>query len=427
MKKFFSRNCKFGFSLVELMISMAIMGTVATGTLQYFKNQQKASKSMGVVTSRFQLEQFVRNELQKRENLIRSAEWYLGEPYLGGGEVLPERNGELRDCLLGLGVATCKSGIETGFYYRFDKPIAGVPMNQIRPKYLSGPTVAKAKSYAVTDQINRADNCDPKFGKSPGCPIGIVTTFKPFCRQNEANCKKPESMNIHYKIFQFTDSSGEPYKINGLGSQKLATVEGYVSISLAEQGSFEEGKCPAGVPELSRDAQGMPVCSKDACLQGYFLQGTIIYNGKTVALCSVESANQNICPYGSILKGFDGNNRIICEAICPPGHMEVVRANGTVQCKRIDAVKCAPGEVVKKFDDKQDPICVTVSENQCYAVLPNQECNEGSYVKETNPFNCTYKCHQDMSKKGSTSTPYCEESCPAPAPGAPATRKCCWF
>jgi len=402
-----------GFSIIELVVVCAIVSILSLAIVSLTKLSSQAMEQaeykmaiVGESSNVFNLKKDTQSFLKKMRLKSNISACIPYDPDNKLGRSCPVHNDKLfTDRLLtnkifGNSVIDTTKGLSSiDLYDSSGKKIAGTDTN---PLYLDRNGAAFNNTIPLAEQKLRA--------------LFKVTGY--MTRENQAVNADPGAVNFYYKI--------EPNDDNKKAPSIRPIVE---EISIGESWKTASAQmCPTGKIQLGHTVSGEAICvdNKPACpankiQAGYTDSGSprcieyktcssgevALFNGSDVT-CMQVSSLAHPCKNGSILLGFDGNGKPLCQApgkTCGEGYVftgseiesqqclaipkceenQFLSYNGTnLNCQSnnvaLRETKCGPGMINSGLSSVGTVQCRPLVEDD----MPNVECPNGQILSGFN-------------------------------------------
>lgn len=375
-----------GFTLSELLVAGAVMGTVATGGSMTYARYMRANQEMDLKDVMSTLRKETETALTSPQNLVRT---------LGHAE-----NNDFRNCFGSASINANATGIQITKKNAMEVGAAqAANCNATDPdkfyslvlltstgSVLAGGT-ASSKGTRITNTARlltaRGQSCNAGIADSR-CEVEVTTAFRAICppaapgQPPATQCVTPSTAEFFFTIRQL--QTGEFYKrkirypgfnnmINDDGSTRdRADAIRVKALDFMRPDFFQ---CPSGQTFKGFDQNGKIQCGfqENPCIRlGESFKNWIFLGMK-------EDGTVNC------MKPLQGEN--CATAANPLRVLRGVKADGTLDCvdPKISNQGCKDGEVLVRFDEVGDPVCVKSVLGQ---VCPTDKFLAG-YDKEGNP------------------------------------------
>lgn len=205
-----------GFSLIEMMITIAIFAILLSSILALFKNTNKNLLAQRVISNRDFLARRLQNLISNQESLEATARQLLKIKKISDHEA----NFSL--CVLGTKNSKRKctaSKNERQTFRLFD------PVHRDLP---SGGSLAAPVFY--TSEGRKCLANEDIFM----CPFQVITSYKVVCLNDSKECSKAEALTINAEITVRKDSNGNPVPVNPAGHIVLSSKNESATVVLKQ-------------------------------------------------------------------------------------------------------------------------------------------------------------------------------------------------
>lgn len=331
-----------GFSIVELLIAIAILSVIVGGSVTLIRNMESSQRSMRVSHERDLMRLQIERLLSDPDSIIRTIDQTRLTQSLGG---VPAGNRRISQCIFP-DTITCGATNGVREFTLIDR--SNVPQSGGRGLDMHGAP------------------CQPTSANRRTCLFEVRTYFAARCRNAGLPCDQADFLMFYYLIRQRPDaiipqSIGPGYRgttnmcdpqwttcnANTLNLAAVGVAPDAITIRVADLYKDRPSACPAGQVVVGWD-----------------------YDNNNKLICAWQG---NPCPAGQILTRpwVDPNNHALGRQTvcvnplegqqCPTAeYLAGVDASGNIICRRYveKSESCPFQTVLQGFNSAGDPICV---------------------------------------------------------------------
>ena len=206
-----------GFTLIEVLVTMALMGVAAMGMAQLFVGQNRQMRTIQIKANLDQLRNVVQSASRDPDTILFTA---LKTDSAAGGALMSP---ELKACILSTGT---------------NDPILDCPDG-----WSPAPAVRlfSRDNHEVTGfyTANGVRCGNATVSSSVTCPFKVSATFRPACPVNVAltiagKCARAQTIQVGWKIEQLTEIPGFPH-YNGIQANFVDSTSSAYSVPVSTQ------------------------------------------------------------------------------------------------------------------------------------------------------------------------------------------------
>jgi hypothetical protein len=259
-----------GYSLVELLVAVFVMGLSAAATVQIVSNYTASSSFLEKKSGRDQL-------LESSMRILSSPGALYLSANLGGSA-----SADFSACVLGQsGPGACRARRSAGFELYS-------PEDAIKA---SGPIGGTGVFY----NPKTGAPCTGETSPSAACPTELRTGFEAFCLDDAATCRQAITLKLSYEIIHHTN-------VDPVQTAALRNLSGFVLMDLQQVSLFKEQV------NTNVDVNKNLGCGKNEMTMGFDGLGNVI----------CQKINF-LCPNGQTAMGIDRYGRPIANLNTPEG------------------------------------------------------------------------------------------------------------